>query len=281
MTTGLERLKTAQIRALRLFASHWPRPSFGVAHLLAFLSRPLGRGIPEARLATLFPELDPRALRDARRRTWSTFLKVEALGAALEGPGARPVHPRLVATPALTDLRGPLILTSFHIGAYPAIGAAFEQLPGNVLVLHRGGFAPRPGVTLVPPGQDEWERARAFKRALETLRSGRFVFVAVDGGYREDGYESSTVGAPFFGGTITLARGAFALARITGTPIVPLVARWEGSRVAISSAAAIAPRPDDREMAAAAARWLESYLREFPGEVSPRTLEAIQLPSSR
>ncbi|MEA2442974.1 MAG: Bacterial lipid biosynthesis acyltransferase [Thermoleophilales bacterium] len=272
-------MKTALINALRLFATRWPRAGFWLAHALAWLSRPLGRGIAEERLAAVFPELGPAALRAARRGTWSTFLKAEALDAALERPGARPVYPEVATNPALAELRAPLIVASFHVGASSAVGAALEQLPGEVLVLHRGRFAPRRDVTLVRVGEDEWERARTLHRAVKTLRSGGFVFVAVDA--YEQGYDVSTIEVPMFGGVVSLARGAFALARITGAPIVPLAARWRGARVEITCGEAIPPEPDDHATAAATARWLEGYLREFPGEISLRTLEILRLPPSR
>jgi lauroyl/myristoyl acyltransferase len=268
-------LKTALIRALRLFASRRPRLAFSLAGGLAWLSRPLGRGIGEERLAGVFPELSPDELRAARRRTWSTFLRGEALDAALARPNRRPVNPELVPQSALDELRAPLIIASFHIGPFAALGAALERLPGDVLAVHRGGFAPRPGVTHVHIGPGEWERARVFHRAVTTLRGGGFLFTAVDG-HAVDGYYASTVDAPMFGGTVSFARGAFALARITGTPIVLLAARWRGSRVEVAVSDPIAPEGGEEAMATGAARWLESYLREFPGEMSLRMLEILR-----
>src|SRR5947199_9865912 len=74
-------LKTALINALRLLAGRRPRLGFSVARVLAWLSRPLGRGIPEETLAEVFPHLPPRALRTARRRTEANFLPAAALNA--------------------------------------------------------------------------------------------------------------------------------------------------------------------------------------------------------
>ena len=81
-------------------------------------------------------------------------------------------------------------------------------------------------------------------------------------------------------GTISMSRGAFALARITATPLMPLAARWHGSAVEIVCGDAIAPGGSERTMAAEAAVWLERYLREFPGEVTKRTIESLN-PSPR
>ncbi len=71
------------INALRAVAGRWPRFSFSLARALAWLSRPLGRGIPEERLAVAFPQLSQADLRAVRRETWRNFLQNEALEAAL------------------------------------------------------------------------------------------------------------------------------------------------------------------------------------------------------
>jgi hypothetical protein len=273
-------VKTALIRALRWLATASPHAGFALARALAWLSQPLGRGIPEERIATVFPELPPASLRAARRRTWSTFIRTEALDAGLERPGPAGVYPEILPNPALDHLRGPSIVAAFHVGPFPALGAVLERLPGEVLVLHRGSFAPRRSLTLVRSGETEWERARALHQAVTTLRDGGFVFTAMDG-VGDNGYVSSTVEAPLLGGSVELARGGFALARITRTPIVLLFARWSGSSVEIFSADPIPPEQDESVMAAAAARRLEDYLREFPGEIAPRTLEILTLPPRR
>jgi hypothetical protein len=267
-------LKTALIKALRLFASRRPRAGFALAVALAWLTQPLGRGVPEERIRDLLPGLDPRAVRAARRRTWSNFLLAEALDAALARGGNRDPHPRLVAFPALTRLQPPLILATFHLGAFPALAAVLERLDGDVIAVHRGRFAPRPGMTLVRTGDDEWERARTFDRAVRALSAGGFVFSALDG-YGEDGYEAATLEAPMLGGSVALARGGFALARIADVPIVPIVARWRGSRVVVECGDPIRPAGDESAMAAAVAAWLERYLRAFPGEISTRTTQIV------
>jgi hypothetical protein len=244
--------------------------------VLAWLTQPLGRGIPEQQIHALVRELDTAGLRAARRRTWSNFLMAEALDAALERPGARNPHPRLLPTPA-TDLRPPLIIASFHLGPFPALGAVLEHLDGDVLVVHRGRFAPRPGLTLVRAGEDEWERARTFHRAVKELRSGGFVYVALDG-FGEADYDAATIDVPMLGGTASLARAGFALVRITGAPLVPMVARWRGTHVEMAYGEPIEPGLTEEAMAAATAGWLERYLREHPGEINRRTVEIIRPP---
>jgi hypothetical protein len=113
------------------------------------------------------------------------------------------------------------------------------------------------------------------------LRGGGFVFTTLDGGYREGGYDAATVEAPMLGGTISLARGGFALARMSGTPIMPMAARGSGRKVTITCGNPIPPALGEDAMAAAAARWLGGYLREYPGEVSLRTLEVLRPPPGR
>jgi hypothetical protein len=62
------------------------------------------------------------------------------------------------------------------------------------------------------------------------------------------------------------------MARLTGAPLLPLVARWRGGEVEVEAgdplAAPAAPEPEawERALAAAAARWLERYLLGSPAE---------------
>lgn len=269
-------MNAALRRATRWFARRWPRLAYRVARALAWVSQPLGRGLPEERIATLFPELPPSTLRATRRRTWSNLLLGRALHAAATRPGRRPIHPDVVADPAALQLAPPLILVFAHVGPYQALGWLLERLEGDVLALvERGGFVPRPGMTIVTAGEDEWAGAHALGRAVAALRSQRFVFLAMDG------REAATIDAPALGGAVALARGPFALARITATPIVPLAARWRGSSIEIVAGEAIQPSLDEHAMAAEAAAWLERHLRSFPGELSPHLLDALRLPGRR
>jgi hypothetical protein len=268
-------LKTALITALRWFASRRPRAAYSVTRQLARLSEPLGSGVPEEAIATLLPHLDQAGLRSARKRAWSNFLLGEALDAATTALGPRPVYPEIVSDPALAELQPPVILVFAHVGPYRAVGAALAELPGDVLALDRGGVGPTPGITVTDAGDDEWGRARAFHRAVAMLRSGASVLLAIDG------YEASTLEVPMLGGVITLARGPFALARMTGAPIVPIAARWRGSSAEIACGDLIPPNASERVTAAATAAWLERYLRRFPGEISATTVEFFRPPQPR
>lgn len=86
---------------------------------------------------------------------------------------------------------------------------------------------------------------------------------------------ASQVEAPFLGRRLALARGAFVLARLSRAPIVPIVARWHGTGVAVVRGEAVHPGSDDEATAAAVAGWLEHYLLEHPEQIGPRTLELL------
>ncbi len=144
-------------------------------------------------------------------------------------------------------IRPPLILGTFHVGAVDAWGRVIEQLPGDVFIFRR------------EENDGEQVRALAFHRALQQLRSGGFVFVALD-----PAKDAARVEVPFRRGTLSLARGAFVLSRVSGVPIVPFVARSRGKAVLGEP---LAPG-DERGQAAAAARWLERYLAERPDELT-------------
>jgi lauroyl/myristoyl acyltransferase len=191
----------------------------------------------------------------------------------------------------LAALRPPLVLITFHVGAVQALGAALERLPAPVLALRRGMLhATRPPLTLATTEGGDEGRAGAFQRACSHLDRGGFVVLAADlpAG---PGLPVSCLGRP-----LTLARGPFALSRLTGALVVPLVARWRraGLEVRIGEALAppVPPVPDtamnqsidpaawETALAAAAAQWLESYLRESPADLGLGLLRALLSPAA-
>lgn len=174
----------------------------------------------------------------------------------------------VVPNHSLEALRRPVILGTFHVGALLALGAALERVPGRVLVLRRriSGAAVSQGLTIEPTEGDEQHRARVFYRALDWLRDGHCVFMPLDP------EEAVRIAVPFRGRSLLLARGPFAMSRIMQVPIVPIVARWRGSRIEIVVGDPIPPSDDESEIAAGAAAWLERYLLESPLEISERIL---------
>jgi lauroyl/myristoyl acyltransferase len=89
-----------------------------------------------------------------------------------------------------------------------------------------------------------------------------------------DGH-GSHLEVPLMGRKVGLARGAFALARASGAPIVPLTARWRGAAVEIVAGEPLPPG-DEQETAAAFARWIEARVREAPGEILPSFVQLIR-----
>jgi lauroyl/myristoyl acyltransferase len=245
--------------------------------VLATVTRPLRRhGIAAEPLAEVFPDLPPEARRVVRQRTWECFLKGEAVEAGVGrgfGPGD---YPRIVPNPAVSALPSPIIVASFHVGPFQALGAVVRTLPGELVAVDRGQFGPRPDVTMLRRGDDEWERARTFNRALSTLRRGGAVVVTVDGFHPDDSIP--TIEVPMLGRSLPLARGAFALARISRTRVVPIVTRWRGTAMEVTVGDPIAPDLGEAGMAAAVGAWVEGYLRRRPGEVSVFLLERLLPP---
>jgi lauroyl/myristoyl acyltransferase len=222
-------------------------------------------------IRTLFPRLTKaqvaRALlqtrvNEARNRIYAGFQHQLGLG-----PG------RLVLLPTddLTALRPPLIFGTFHVGPTLALGAAMERLPGEVLVLRRRSYKPAQAknVSTAETEGSEERRAQAFHRAVMHLRGGGYALLPIDP------LEASRVAAPFFGRSLLLARGAFALSRVARVPIVPLITRWRGVRVEVFRGPRIEPSDSEEALAAEAARWLEQYLDDAPGEVTPRVFELM------
>jgi hypothetical protein len=209
--------------------------------------------------------------RDARRvtvHTRNTVLRNQVVSQMLASGGLESVRHLVVPDHSLGTLRPPLILGTFHVGALIALGAALERVPGRVLVLRRriSGTTGPSRLTIELTDGDEQHRARVFYRALDWLREGGSVFMPLDP------EEAVRIGAPFRGRSLLLARGPFAMSRIMQVPIVPIVARWRGSRIEIIAGDPIPPADDESVIAAGAAAWLERYLLESPLEISERIL---------
>lgn len=258
--------------ALKRGAARWPNAGVAAASALGWATQGLGRGTDVDSIRYVLPDLGPAELERARRASWSSSLRCSVLHAGLSVPGTRWPFPRLVSGPDPAEIPPPAVLATFHVGPMHAVGAWLERLPAEVLVLQAGHEAkspPRPGRTTLHVAANEWSRAAAFRTAVETLRSGAFVFLAVDGS------GSRPVEAPLFGRTVGLARGAFALSRITGAPIRPVAPRWRGYGVEIVAGEPVPPA-DDRAMAAVLTGWLEAFVREAPGEILPALVDLLR-----
>ena len=278
-------------RRLSLLAPARPRLALSGSQVLGQLRNRISRRWPSpVQIQTLFPTLDRRA---AERIAWRIG-GIEACNRVLvdciRRAGIGPVRPLIrMSAAALSALRPPLLLGTFHVGAVHALEPALEQLPGPVLALRHGPLhTAAPPLEIVSTEGDEQRRAAVFHRALtHLLQGGGFVVLALDV------VPGIGLQVPCLGRTIELARGPFALARLTGAPLVPLVARWRRSGVEVLTGepldpreteptldAAVDPTAWESALAAATARWLERYLQGAPAELGLGLLRSLLSSSS-
>jgi hypothetical protein len=265
-------------RGLAPLVARHPRMALPAASGLGALRNRLSRRWPSPeQVQALFPHLAPRAAARAAWKIGALEARNRLLVDAVRREGLEPVR-RLMRPPseAFAALRPPLILGTFHIGAMQALGAAIERLPGPVLVLRLGAlYSPRPPVEILSTEGDDQRRAFSFQRALYHLKEGGFVVLALDGS------PGPGLRVPCLGRTLELARGPFALARLTGAPLVPLTARWRKSEVEAEVGAALGGMEGGMEegaLAASAARWLEGYLMAAPEETGLGLVRALLTP---
>jgi hypothetical protein len=165
---------------------------------------------------------------------------------------------------AIAEGRSGMLIVACHVGAFYGIRAALHGIDRPVFTMR----------DVATP--DAVSRAAAIKRAVDALRAGELVVATLDG---PGG--TSTREVTCLGRRIVFRRGPFALARLTGAPLVPVVCAWtRRGHIEVRVAAAIerpARQPLDAiefedEMAVRTAHWLEAYLRTEPQEVWPSTL---------
>lgn len=241
-------------------------------------------GVRRDDVDALLPHLPADARARLARRSRAKAMRNLLLLETVRRYGLSALRTVVPANAALKALRPPLILGVFHIGPIAAMTAAVEQLQANVFVLRRTALLLQypAHITVENDLGDEQRRALAFYRALERLRAGEFVVMALDPEH------AFRLPVPCLGGTLQLARGPFALARIAGVPIVPVIPRWAGTHVELTVGEPLTAGSHDgsgdgheRALAESAGRWLEHYLLEHPEELSRRVVALMkELPAA-
>ena len=268
-------------RRLGRLAEHRLRLALSAAGFVGSLRNRLSRRWPSPReIGALFPLLGPREAAKAAWKIGGIEARNRIFAAHLEEDDARLAQELMSRPfPDLARLRPPFIVGSFHVGALQALRAALTWLPAPVLVLRLGYRTPTlPTHTVLAVGETAQQRAALFARALAHLRSGGVVVLALD-------YVTGPAfRVPFLGRSLELARSPFAMARLAGAPLWPVAVRWRGGAVDIevgdelTADRSSCPEACEEEMAMAAARWLEKYLRSDPGETGLGLLHRLVLP---
>ena len=183
----------------------------------------------------------------------------------------------LVDPASLASLRPfldkPAIFVGWHVGPPFAVTGAFDAIGLHGLVLRLTTTYGTRTLEVAPVGGGRGDRSAAFRRALRRLEQGGVVLVTADA--RD---VSATAPVSCFGRARTMARGPFALARLSGAPLVPLAPRLDGDRLV---RLAIGPpligegtgQALETSLAAGAAAWLEAFLRHSPEQLRRCVLE--------
>jgi hypothetical protein len=243
-------------KLLARLAGYSPRAYSLADRLGALRNRVTGRWPAVAEVQALFPHLTPHEAARTAVAVGALHERNRVLVRCLLHYGSGSVRPLLTLPEGFASLRGPRILATFHTGAVHAIGPALEQLGRPVLALRIGSlFEPSGAMKIVSTKGGGQARAAVLHRALEFLRGGGMVVLALDVA------AGASIETHCLGRRFQLAPGAFALARWTGAPIVPIVARWSGTRIALQLDDPLGTPQD-------AAAWLERYLLERPSEIT-------------
>jgi hypothetical protein len=171
----------------------------------------------------------------------------------------------------------PAIFACWHVGPPFGLAGAFEAAGLHLLLLrHTLSYGTTPMLEVAAVQGGPGARRAAFRQAIARLRGGGSVLLPLDAG---DAGQTEPVAC--FGRARPMTRGPFALARITGAPVVPLAARLDADRmvrVAVGSPlAGIGETGDVRAfeaaLAAGAAAWLEAFLRASPAQLRRCSLQ--------
>jgi hypothetical protein len=170
------------------------------------------------------------------------------------------LFPQVVTVPPeLESLPGPAIIATVHLGTLQTSRVVFSRFGKDLIYVLSYGHAE--------------VGAAVFWHALEALRRGGVALVPVDA------YHGARLESVFFGHPVSLARGAFALSRISRVPVIPLAYIWrDGKLTAVAGDPILFPSSGsdiEREsvVAAKVMHWLESYLRSHPRDAGLRAIK--------
>jgi hypothetical protein len=262
----------------RLTSAH-PALGIAVSESLGWLANRLALyGIRPEQLHEFFPDLDAVRRAQLARRITAREMRNRALDRLAERDGFQRVLP-LAREEGLREILGrsarrqPAVLGTFHLGPLIAISATLKRLEVPALLIRAGPGIPVPPPLEVAELEDEDAGPAVLKRALARLDAGGIVVVALDGGVG-----SRTGGVACLGRLLRLGRGALTLVRMSGAPLIPVIARWqEKPRLPFVQAFEPLPTPAwqvegaaaaEERLAEVVAAWLEQYLRANPDQIS-------------
>lgn len=237
--------------------------------------------------------LSRRRIRRIARQMVSAEYRDRTLVYTIRRRGLDPALPLLrIDSGPLDELlaqQSPVVLVAWHLGPRRALVAALHALGRPALV---AGSRATPD-SIDSTSVETWNllggglRAGFLRRAVDTLKAGGIVSLALDGtrGARQP--------VRFLGQDISVGRGAATLARLTGARFVPVTTRWIGNsaRIEVCFHPPIPTPVIDRSDAArfeaalleSATLWFESYLRSHPEtlriEPLPSAPPAVETPS--
>lgn len=147
------------------------------------------------------------------------FLLAHGSGGGRRGLGPIELRGATYLEAALAERRG-LLLISAHFGLPPLIGLVLEER--GLPVIGVGGIMAERVAVVV--GRDVWAAARSMQQVRDALADGQVCVLLVDtrrGRYAEP---------QFLQGRIPVAAGAFRLAQLTRSPLLPFFAVHTSAR---------------------------------------------------
>lgn len=236
-----------------------------IADAAALLRRPL-RSHPVSQFRRAFPQLSLSEARVLRGHVLAMEIRNHVAFEMSNAGGIVPPETLVLPAGLEARLRSGCVLVSFHAGPFRFLETAAQRAG---VVLH--SVAPDASRELAP---------RMLHDAIRAMRLGQAPLFLADGA-------GDRLAVPFGEHEITLARGAFALARMSGAPIVPLLIVWRGLRAHVLPGPELDPPRSkggtlgeslaiETGLATRVAEWLSGHLQQAPQDVSLAVLRRIR-----